>query len=211
MIAVRVAFIFVVGVAVGSAVGCAGSAEPVTPGTTPTGSSAGSTGVATRAATDVSDPARVWVEAVGAECAVPAGWRADPLDRSRPGSASQVWIAPSGSTAYGVIAVRHLLMPLASDGQILGEFFREMKASEGAADLLEEQRDPALAGGIGGVRFVARGGRYLMRGNIVSRGTRAWVVYAGTLLADPVRDDELRQAERARERTVVEPARGRHG
>jgi hypothetical protein len=89
----------------------------------------------------------VWVEAVGAECAVPAGWRADPLDRSRPGSASQVWIAPSGSTAYGVIVVRHLLMPLAGDRQILGEFLRQMKASDGAADLLDERRDPAWPAG----------------------------------------------------------------
>jgi hypothetical protein len=50
-----------------------------------------------------------------------------------------------------------------------------------------------------------------MRGNVISSGTRAWVVYAGTLVAEPVREDELRQAERARERTVVEPARGRPG
>jgi hypothetical protein len=150
-----------------------------------------------------------WVEAVAATCAVPAGWRVDPLDRRKPGATGQVWVSPSGATAYGVIAVRHLLMPLAADRQILGEFLREMKAAEGAADLLDERADATLAGGIGGLRFVARGGRYTVRAFLVSRGTRAWVVYAGTLVTEPVRPDELRVAERARERTVVEPAGGR--
>jgi hypothetical protein len=100
-------------------------------------------------------------------------------------------------------------MALASDNRILNEFLDGMRKTEGSAELLDRRVDPALAGGIGGIRFVARGGRYTIRANLVSKGRYAWVWYAGTLTGQPIDEAELRAAEAAREQTVVEPARGR--
>jgi hypothetical protein len=59
------------------------------------------------------------------------------------------------------------------------------------------------------VRFVAQGGKYLIRGNLFTRGWRAWVVYAGTLRDQPVNDSELKLAEAAREHTKVGAAAAR--
>ena len=150
--------------------------------------------------------APVWVAPVRAICPPPVGWSAEPLKVTNL-SEHQVWISPTGATAYGVLNVRHVLMPLASDERILSEFLDGMRKTEGSADLLEKRADPTLAGGIGGLRFVARGGRYTVRANLVSRGRYAWIWYAGTLTGKPVDEAELRTAGEARERTVIEPAR----
>ncbi len=143
-----------------------------------------------------------YVAPVRAICVPPAGWDARPLKVTSI-SEHQVWVGPSGTTAYGVLNVRHLLMPLASDERILKEFLDGMLKNEGAADLLEQQSDPTLAGGLGGIRFVARGGRYTVRANLVSHGRNAWVWYAGTNTGDPVNEDELKLAEAARQATTV--------
>lgn len=142
------------------------------------------------------------VAAVRATCRPPVDWSAEPLKKTNM-SEHQVWISPTGATAYGVLNVRHLLMPLASDERILNEFLDGMRKSEGAADLLEKQQDGSLADGRGGIRFVARGGKYTVRANLVSSGRYAWIWYAGTLTGQPVRDDELKLAELARDRTRV--------
>jgi hypothetical protein len=149
-----------------------------------------------------------WIEPVRSTCRPPTDWSAEPL-KHHDASDHQLWISPTGDTAYGVICVRNALMPLASDDRILGEFLKGMKASEGAADLMEKRYDPALAAGIGGLRFVARGGHYTVRAALVSSGSRAWIVYAGTLTNRQVRPDELVIAEQAREATIIEPAKGR--
>ena len=146
-----------------------------------------------------------WVGPVRATCRPPAGWTPAPLKTTNL-SEHQLWTSPSSTTAYGVLNVRHVLMPLASDARILSEFLAEMKRTEGSADLLEQRVDPTLANGIGGTRFVARGGRYTVRANLVSRGRYAWVWYAGTLTGQPVDEAELRAAEAAREQTLVESA-----
>ncbi|QOV87799.1 hypothetical protein [Humisphaera borealis] len=143
-----------------------------------------------------------YVEVVRATCTPPADWSAEPI-KTTSISEHQVWISPSGATAYGVLNVRHLLMPLASNERILGEFLDGMLKSEGAADLLEKQSDNSLADGRGGIRFVARGGKYTVRACLTSSGRNAWIWYAGTLSGQPVIASELATAESAREQTSV--------
>jgi hypothetical protein len=143
-----------------------------------------------------------YVAPVRAVCVPPVGWEAKPLKVTSI-SEHQVWVSPGGTTAYGVMNVRHLLMPLASDERILKEFLGGMRENEGTADLLEQQPDSTLAGGLGGIRFVARGGRYTVRGSLASQGRNAWVWYAGTNTGDPVNEEELESAVAAREATKV--------
>jgi hypothetical protein len=87
----------------------------------------------------------------------------------------------------------------------LGGFLREMRNTEGDATLLSRQSDPELPG----VRFVAEGGQYVIRTNLLTRGWRGWAIYAGTFRDKPVMPDELKLAEAAREHTVpgVKPSR----
>jgi hypothetical protein len=144
-----------------------------------------------------------WISTVEAAAPVPLGWKAEAL-KVQPRSKHQVWISPSGSTAFGVLNVQHFLMPLASDRMVMEEFLKGMKQTEGEAKLLEgPKEDRSLGGGIGGLRFVAEGGKYTVRANLVSRGTRAWIVYAGTERGKPFDLEELSRAEEARDRTVV--------
>ena len=127
----------------------------------------------------------------------PVGWRADPVKRSR-NHAHQVWISPSRRTAYGVIRM-NLPLPFIGPDLILPRFLDEMRRTEGEARLLGRKNDSSL----NGIRFVAEGGQYRLRANMVSRGFRAWTVYAGTLRAQPEAPDELRIAEAAREQTRI--------
>jgi hypothetical protein len=144
-----------------------------------------------------------WIPAVEAAAPVPVGWQAEAL-KVQPRTKHRVWISPSGSTAFGVLNVQHLLLPFASDYRVMEEFLKGMKQTEGEAKLLEGPvKDRALGGGLGGLRFVAEGGKYKVRANLVSRGTRAWIVYAGTHRGQPFEPEELSRAEEARERTVV--------
>ena len=145
-----------------------------------------------------------WIPAVEAAAPVPIGWRAEAL-KVQPRSKHQVWISPSGSTAFGVLNVQHFLMAFASDQRILDEFLKGMKQTEGEANLLQGPvKDKYIGGGIGGLKFVAEGGKYTVRGHLVSRGTRAWIVYAGTERGKPFDAEELSRAEEARDRTVVD-------
>ncbi|MDB5297101.1 MAG: hypothetical protein JWO31_3084 [Phycisphaerales bacterium] len=196
-------FALILGLTIPLVGGCRSSAHPADP-------TAGSL-PAPPSPTASSQPASLppaWVEAVRADCAPPVGWSAEPLKKTEK-SQHQVWISPSGSTAYGVLNVRHFLMSLASNDRILSEFVTGMKATEGSADLLEQSNDPTLAGGVGGLRFVARGGRYTVRADLVSRGQYAWIWYAGTLTGKPVIEAELKVAEAARDRTIIEAAKKR--
>lgn len=144
-----------------------------------------------------------WLPAVRASCPVPLGWSAEPLKHDDKRD-HQVWISPSGNTAYGVIAFGHFLLPLAPDEAVLNEVMKGMRDTEGDADLLARRKDAQLYGQ-GGIRFVAEGGRYLIRANLVTRGTRGWVIYAGTLRDQPTDAAELVKAEGARERTRLNP------
>ena len=135
------------------------------------------------------------VSSVTAICAPPLGWKPEDLkvtDRST----HQVWLSPSGKTAYGVV---HFAIPFPVGLNLVHwEFLREMRKKEGEAIDLGEDYDSKLPG----LRFVAEGGLYKLRANMIVRGSDGWVAYAGTLRSAPVDQDELRLAERARENTT---------
>lgn len=133
----------------------------------------------------------------------PAGWTPDPMKRSR-SHAHQAWVSPTRHTAYGVIRM-NLPLPFIGPSQVLGPFLDEMRRSEGEATLISRQNDPKL----GGIRFVAEGGQYRIRANLVTRGFRAWAVYAGTLIGQDELPEELQLAEAAREQTRVGTTRVR--
>lgn len=136
------------------------------------------------------------VDSVQAMCTPPLGWKPDPLKHSARHD-HQVWLSPSGHTAYGVI---HFSIPLpVSADFVLPFFLAEMKKSEGEATLLSKEKDPTLPG----VRFVAEGGLYKMRGNLIVHGWEGWAIYAGTLRKEEVNPAELDLAQRARDHTRV--------
>lgn len=152
---------------------------------------------AMRAAASDARPGAVYsVPALQAVCAPPIGWKAEPaehLDRHT----RQVWLSPSGKTAYGVIYF-DMPLPVGPDLALWG-FLREMEKHEGRAVLLSQSRDAHLPG----IRFVAEGQHYRIRTNLIVRGWRGWAVYAGTLRDKPVAEEELASAESAREHTRV--------
>jgi hypothetical protein len=127
----------------------------------------------------------------------PVGWKSEPLEKSKDHT-HQVWVSPTGKTAYGVI---HFGIPLPMSASfLLGPFLDNMRKEEGRADLIgQPTRDDALPG----VRFVVEGSVHRMRINLIARGWKAWAVYAGTLIAQPEAPEELELAERAREATKV--------
>jgi hypothetical protein len=133
----------------------------------------------------------------------PAGWRPDPVKRSR-NHAHQAWLSPSGNTAYGVIRM-NLPLPFVGPETVLPRFINQMRQTEGEAKLLSRRSDPDLPG----IRFVAEGGQYRLRANLMTRGFRAWTVYACTLRAKPEAPDELHLAEAAREETKIGTTRVR--
>ena len=145
--------------------------------------------------TGLSEPKPV--PAVDALTHPPVGWTAEELKTSKD-HAHQVWLSPSGKTAYGII---HFGLPLPVPATwILDPFLQEMKKSEGEATLIGSPlKDDALPG----VRFTVEGGEYKMRINLICKGFRAWAVYAGTRRADEEVPAELEIAERAREKTKV--------
>jgi hypothetical protein len=134
------------------------------------------------------------VTSVQAVCRPPVGWLIEPLKHSRRHN-HQVWLSPSGKTAYGVIHI-DLPLPVGPDVALWG-FLREMRKQEGDALLDSQQNDPHLPG----IRFVAEGGRYKMRGNLTVHGWDGWIIYAGTLRGRVDDATELRLAETAREHT----------
>ena len=131
-----------------------------------------------------------------AVCDPPEGWKQDPTKKGW-NNIHKVWLSPTRETAYGVI---HFSMPLPVGANLaLGGFLKEMKKTEGTANLLSKQDDPKLPG----IRFVAEGGKYCIHAYLMVNGWQGWAIYAGTLrgVADP--PDELDMATRAREYTKV--------
>lgn len=124
----------------------------------------------------------------------PRGWTAEPFKTSDRHN-HRVWVSPSGESAYGVI---HFTMPLpVGEDLALRGFLAEMKKSEGEATLLSKKRDGDR------IRFVAEGGKYRIRGILLTRGFRGWAVYAGTLRSVAAAVDELALAVQARENTAL--------
>jgi hypothetical protein len=137
------------------------------------------------------------LSSVDAVCVPPVGWVPEPLKTSED-HAHQVWLSPSGKTAYGVI---HFGLPLPVSAQwVLDPFLREMKKSEGEAILIgRPMRDDSLPG----VRFTVEGGLYKMRINLICRGWRGWAVYSGTLRGHEEVPEELQLGEWAKDSTKV--------
>jgi hypothetical protein len=134
--------------------------------------------------------------AVVARCAPPTGWKKEALKTSERHE-HQVWLSPTGKTAYGVI---HFRLPLpVGVGMVHWEFLHEMQKQEGEANELARQNDPSLPG----MRFIVEGGRYKMRANLIVRGFDGWVIYAGTHKGEVPIPAELELAERARENTLI--------
>jgi hypothetical protein len=133
---------------------------------------------------------------VNAVCDPPLGWNPQAL-KSTPDHNDQVWLSPTGDTAYGVI---HFRMPFPV-GQSLAfaAFLSHMKKTEGDATLFYRQDDPGLPG----IRFVAQGGIYVIRANLLVSAWDGWAVYAGTLKSGRILPNELDFAVRAREHTRV--------
>jgi len=127
----------------------------------------------------------------------PVGWRAEPLKASDKHK-HQIWISPSGNTAYGVIYFT-MPWPVGQDLALIG-FLNQMKRTEGQATLVEKEPDDQLPG----IRFVAEGGLYTVRTNLIIDGFQGWAFYAGTVRGKPVDNAELTTAEAARERTHVQ-------
>jgi hypothetical protein len=149
----------------------------------------------------LSDP--FGVNELEAVVSPPEGWLPDPVKRSR-NHTHQAWLSPSGRTAYGVIRM-NLPLPFIGPDTVLPRFIEQMRQSEGDARLLSRRNDNRLPG----VRFVAEGGQYRLRANLMTRGFRAWAVYAGTLRGQPEAPRELEQAEAAREETKIGTTRAR--
>jgi hypothetical protein len=133
---------------------------------------------------------------VRAFCDPPVGWKPDPLKKNDVHT-HQVWHSPSGATAYGVI---HFKLPLpVGENLALQGFMAHMKQTEGEATLLQQERDPNLPG----IRFVAEGGKYRIRANLIVGDWEAWAIYAGTFRNQKPIESELDKAIRAREHTRV--------
>ena len=136
------------------------------------------------------------VPSVMARCAPPTGWKMEPLKHSEKHD-HQVWLSPTGKTAYGVI---HFTLPLpVGVGIVHWEFLQQMKKQEGDAIESMRQNDPSLPG----MRFIVEGGRYKMRANLIVRGFDGWVTYAGTNRGEEPIPAELELAEKARENTLI--------
>jgi len=129
-------------------------------------------------------------------CIPPQGWIAQPR-RSSSQHAHQIWLSPGGQTAYGVI---HFSLPLpVGEDLALWGFLREMRRTQGEAILDSKRQDPQS----GAIDFVAEGGSYVIRVILLTRGFHGWAVYAGTLRNQPIVQDELELAMRARDNTAL--------
>jgi hypothetical protein len=133
---------------------------------------------------------------VKAVCDAPAGWKSQPLV-SAADHADQVWLSPTGATAYGVI---HFVMPFPVGVDFaLSAFLDHMRKDKGEATLLARQTDPTLPG----IRFVAEDQTHVIHANLFVAGWEGWAVYAGTLRNAPINQEELDIAQVARENTRV--------
>src|SRR4051794_2613166 len=104
-----------------------------------------------RFATTQGLTARVVLRAVEAQVDPPEGWKAQPL-RSSARHTHQIWLSPSGSTAYGIIRF-DLPLPVGPD-IVLWYFMREMRHSHPDAVVIDKRVDPVFDG----IYFIADGG-----------------------------------------------------
>jgi hypothetical protein len=127
----------------------------------------------------------------------PVGWTPDPVKQTEK-HRHEVWLSPTRQTAYGVIYF-DLPLPVGVDLALWG-FLKEMKSTEGEANLIFKKTDQSLPG----IRFAAEGGLYTVRCKLQVDGFHGWIVYAGTLRSKPINNEELKSAELARDHTRVD-------
>jgi hypothetical protein len=125
----------------------------------------------------------------------PIGWKQD-APKITANHRHLTWLSPTGDTAYGVIYF-DLPLPMGLNLAFAG-FLREMKKTEGEANLISKETDDA------GLRFVAEGGLYTIRCRMQVDGFHGWVVYAGTLRSRHINQPELQKAELARDQTQID-------
>jgi hypothetical protein len=167
-----------------SCVGCASSRQAAPP--RPTAQTAAFTD-------ELSEP--IDMPELDARVVPPLRWKTDPAVRNSDRHTQTVWVSPSGGTAYGVI---HFALPLPVGEEIaLRGFLAEMRKSEGEARLLSKNREGER------LRFVAEGGKYRIRGILLTKAFQGWAVYAGTLRSTSLAVDELALAVQARENTAL--------
>ncbi|HEV8604661.1 MAG TPA: hypothetical protein VGQ99_04810 [Tepidisphaeraceae bacterium] len=132
------------------------------------------------------------VETVQAMVTAPVGWKMEPL-KSSERHMHQIWVSPSGETAFGAIRFR-LPLPI-GPSLLMGRFLAEMRRLEQTATVISREEDAELPG----IRFVAEGGIHTVRVNLITHGFRGWAFYAGTYTGEAENKAELELAERARE------------
>jgi hypothetical protein len=135
------------------------------------------------------------LETVQAVVTPPAGWQPQPLKTSDR-HVHQIWLSPSGDTAFGVIRFR-LPWPVGT-GLVMRKFLEEMRRLEQRATVLSRAYDEDLPG----LRFTAEGAIHTIRVNLITHGFRGWAIYAGTYTGKVPNLAELELAERAREATA---------
>lgn len=170
----RIALWFTVGCALA---GCASQKDFITPVTQPNGQR---------------------IAVLAATCYPPTGWTAEPI-KSSPRHQHQVWVSPTGATAYGVIHFS-LPLPVSADLALWG-FLREMKRTEGSADLLSKQAVEDQ----NAIWFEAQGGLYRIRAFLKASGWEGWAAYAGTRADRTIDPQELETALQARDSTRLGP------
>jgi hypothetical protein len=126
----------------------------------------------------------------------PEGWTTEPI-KTTATTIHQIWISPTGRTAFGVIYAR-LPLPVGAELALWG-FMREMKKSQGEAELLDKNRDEHLDG----LRFSARGRFYSIEAVLYAHGWDCWVSYAGRYSDKEADEGELALARLARERVMM--------
>ncbi len=138
-----------------------------------------------------------FVAVLDAYAVPPLGWTLDNEggdDRSH----HRTWVSPTGKTAYGVVFFK-LPIPVGHELALEYGFLPEMKKNAGEANLIAKQWDEQIEG----LRFEVEGGPYYLRTSFFVRGLQGWAIYAGTRRDQPIEPAELKLAEVAREKTVV--------
>jgi hypothetical protein len=137
------------------------------------------------------------VDAVKAQAAAPASWKAAALKRG-PMYTDMQWRSPSGATAVGVAHVR---MPLPLSARALLWFAKGQYAKQSDDGRVVNQWVDAL----GRSWFEAENKNYHVRGFIVTKGFEAWIIYNGFKTQVPTDVSELSLGARAMETIVPLP------
>jgi hypothetical protein len=132
----------------------------------------------------------------------PIGWQLSLVDEKQTHK-HLVWTSPTTHTAYGVLFFQ-MPFPVGHELALTRGLLPRMQSEAGGQlTLLSKMWDDKIEG----IRFDVEVGQYRTRATLFVRGMQGWMVYAGTIRKQPTVDAELREAEQAREMTVVNPKR----